>query len=110
MTSYWDGFFFFHSLLEWLNLLVSEAFLMPVSSSGESWLRPMRSNLQHAKTEEQYSNATMGAICCLWTKEASVDLLLLLSRQLTMQASSRSCWVWQELMVCGGRWTHDIQH
>lgn len=47
---------------------------MPFSSSGESWLRPMRSNLQHAKTEEQYSNASTGAICCCWTKEASVDL------------------------------------
>lgn len=50
-------FFFF--IIAGMNLLVSAAFLMPVSSSGESWLRPMRSNLQHAKTEEQHSEASM---------------------------------------------------
>lgn len=42
------------------------------------------------------------AICCLWTKGASLQLLS--SQQLTMQALSHPCWVWQELMVCVRRW------
>lgn len=36
--------------------------------------------------------------------------LLLSSRQLTMQASSRSCWAWRESMGCGRRRTRDPQH
>lgn len=71
--SYWDLFCNFLQLLERLDLLVSDALLMPISSSGESWLRPMRSNLQHAKREEQYSTANTGAVCWLRTKAVCVD-------------------------------------
>lgn len=80
---------------------------MPLSSSGESWLRPMRSNL-HTKTEEQDSNAQLlllnkGSQC--GPRKPSLS-----SRQLTMQASWRSCWAWRELKVCGRRRTRDAQH